>query len=189
MIDFSNYYAWKIPSPLFWCIRWVDVLITKKTEALQTRWPVLQGRFSSRPTWQRPSHDEGWQVALECNEGFPLCFQCGRSFTMAAVLQASHWFILTLICHSLLLMKWGNPSPHLLMLSDACTYGAIVRHSVSAWWVSSGDVPYFSMYHFALSRPESMLGFRVAAMLPTVCRTRACAVMLRTALVRFAGRR
>ena len=156
---------------------------------MQTRWPVLQEEYSSRPTWQRLSHDEGWQVALQCNEGFPLCFQCGRSLTMAAILQASHWFILILICQSLRLMKWGNTNPHLLMLSDVCTYGVIVRHSVSAWWVSSGDIPYFSMYPFALSRPESMLSFRVAAMLPNVCTTRHCAVTLRTALVRFAGRR
>jgi hypothetical protein len=147
--------------PLFWFIRGVDVLIYKKKiiEALQTRWPVLHGRYSSHPTWQRVSHEEGWQVAVQCNEGFPLCFQCGRSFTMAAVMQVSHWFILTLICHSLPLMKWGNTSPHLLMLPDACTYGAIVRHSMSAWWVSSGEIPYFSMYPFALLRPEIMLDF------------------------------
>jgi hypothetical protein len=122
------------------------------------------------------SHDEGWQVALQCNEGFPLCFQCGRSFTMAAVLEASHWFVLPLICHFLRLMKWGNTSPHLLMFSDVCSYGVIARHSVSAWWASSSDFP---LLRFVTAK--SVLGFRVAAILPAGCTTRPCALTMRIA--------
>lgn len=68
--------------------------------------------------WWRMSHDGGWQVALHSNEGFPLCFQCGRSFTMAAILGASHWFIPPHICLLLPLMEWGNTRSYLLMSSD-----------------------------------------------------------------------
>jgi hypothetical protein len=49
VIDFINVYAWKIAAPLFWCIRGVDVLITKKYRSFANKMACIRGKIFLPP--------------------------------------------------------------------------------------------------------------------------------------------